>query len=86
MDLRWTIRPAPTEVDHYAPYLDLLWDAFGEDRLIFGSDWPVSDRSGRTYADVLQLAKDFVSSKPDSAWDKVFCENSRRAYKWTDRS
>mgnify|MGYP001174112301 FL=1 len=86
MDLRCTIRPAPTEVEHYARYLDILWDAFGEDRMVFGSDWPVSDRSERTYADVLRLAKDYVATKPDSAWDKVFCENSRRAYKWKERS
>ena len=86
MDLRCTIRPAPTDVAFYAPYLDLLWDAFGEDRTIFGSDWPVSDHSGRSYADVLKLAQEYVATKPASAEAKVFCENARRAYKWTDRS
>ena len=85
MDLRCTIRPAPIDVEHYARYLDILWDGFGEDRMIFGSDWPVSDRSERTYAEVLQLARDYVATKPNSAWDKVFCENSRRAYKWEER-
>ena len=86
MDLRCTIRPAPTDVAHYAPYLDLLWDAFGEDRMIFGSDWPVSDRSDRSYADVLKLAQEYVATKPASAEAKVFSENARRAYKWKDRS
>lgn len=86
MDLRCTIRPAPTEVAHYAPYLDLLWDAFGEDRMIFGSDWPVSDRSQRSYADVLKLAQAYVATKPPSAEAKVFSENARRAYKWTERT
>lgn len=86
MDLRCTIIPAPTDVNHYAPYLDILWDAFGEDRMIFGSDWPVSDRSKRSYAEVLDLAKAYVATKPASAEAKVFCENARRAYKWTDRA
>ncbi|NJN83888.1 MAG: amidohydrolase [Caldilineaceae bacterium] len=86
MDLRCTIRPAPTDVGHYAPYLDLLWDAFGEDRMIFGSDWPVSDRSGRSYADVLHLAQAYVATKPPSAEAKVFSENARRAYKWSERT
>ena len=85
MDLRCTIRPAPTDVGHYAPYLDILWEAFGEDRMIFGSDWPVSDRSERTYAEVLELAKAYVATKPKSAKAKVFSENARRAYKWVDR-
>ena len=82
MDLRCTIRPAPTDVEHYSPYLDLLWEAFGEDRMLFGSDWPVSDRSGRSYADVLRLAQDYVATKPASAEAKVFGDNARRAYKW----
>ena len=85
MDLRCTIRPAPTAVAHYAPYLDLLWDAFGEDRMIFGSDWPVSDQSVRSYADVLKLAQAYVATKPPSAEAKVFSENARRAYKWKVR-
>ena len=86
MDLRCTIRPAPTDVSHYASYLDILWDAFGEDRMIFGSDWPVSDRSDRSYADVLRLAQKYVATKPASAEPKVFSENARRAYKWKDRT
>ena len=86
MDLRCTIRPAPTEVSHYAPALDLLWEAFGEDRMVFGSDWPVSDYSGRSYAEVLKLAQEYVRPKGESAMAKVFCENSRRAYKWKERS
>ena len=32
--------PAPTDVAYYAPTVDVLWDAFGEDRLIYGSNWP----------------------------------------------
>src|SRR5580700_9101069 len=30
----------------YAPTLEFLWRTFGEDRLIFGSNWPVSDAAG----------------------------------------
>ena len=86
MDLRCTIRPAPTDLDHYAPYLNLLWDAFGEDRMIFGSDWPVSDYSERTYADVLELSRAYIATKAAAAEAKVFSENARRAYKWVERN
>ena len=86
MDLRCTIRPAPTDVGHYAPYLDILLDAFGEDRMIFGSDWPVSDKSERTYGEVLQLAQDYVHPKGEAVTRKVFSENAKAAYKWVDRT
>lgn len=85
MDLRCTIRPAPTDVAHYAPVLDILWDAFGEDRMVYGSDWPVSDKSERSYADVLKLAMEYVATKGGAAKAKVFCENSRAAYGWQER-
>ena len=85
MDLKCTIRPAPTDVGHYAPYLDILWNAFGEDRMIFGSDWPVSDKSERTYGEILTLAQDYIHPKGDAITQKVFCDNAKTAYKWIDR-
>ena len=27
--------------EEFRPYVDVVFDAFGEDRLLFGSDWPV---------------------------------------------
>jgi len=86
MDLRCEIRPAPIKVEHYTRYLDILWDAFGEDRMVFGSDWPVSDYSERSYADVLELAQAYVATKPLPAKAKVFSENARHVYKWVDRT
>jgi hypothetical protein len=35
---------APAELDYYRSILDIMWDAFGDDRLMYGSNWPVSDR------------------------------------------
>lgn len=29
------------EPDHFRPYLEVVFEAFGADRLMFGSDWPV---------------------------------------------
>src|SRR6266550_1227225 len=33
----------PAEVSFYRPALDEVWDVFGEDRLIYGSNWPGSE-------------------------------------------
>jgi len=38
-------QPAPADPGFYAPTLEVLWQAFGEERLIFGSNWPVCERA-----------------------------------------
>ena len=85
MDLRSQVKPAPTDLSFYAPVLDALWDLFGEDRLIYGSDWPVSDRSGRSYAQVQSLVESYFSDKGSEALEKYFWENSKAVYKWIER-
>ncbi len=73
--------PAPTEPEFYAPVLDALWSAFGEDRLIYGSDWPVSERFA-SYADTLRLAQACVSPRGRAAAEKFFWRNAQAAYQW----
>ena len=85
MDLRSTIKPAPTELEFYTPVLDALWDLFGKDRLIYGSDWPVSDRSGREYAQIQRLAMEYFSARGQEALENYFWRNAKAAYKWIDR-
>jgi L-fuconolactonase len=48
---RW--RPAD-----FAPYLEIVLDAFGPNRLMFGSDWPVCLLAGE-YAEVVGIVRDF---------------------------
>lgn len=43
------------EVDHFDPYLDVVLDAFGPKRLMYGSDWPVCTLAG-SYKQVQSLA------------------------------
>ena len=42
--LRRVANRVPADLAYYRPALDELWDVFGADRLIYGSNWPVSDR------------------------------------------
>jgi L-fuconolactonase len=51
-----------------APYLDVVFDAFGPDRLMFGSDWPVCLVAG-TYRQVKQLVEGYISRRSGSAQD-----------------
>ena len=76
---------APREVDYYLPILDQLWDSFGPDRLIYGSNWPVSDR-GAPYDVVFGIVHEYFSSKGSEACEKYFWQNSVTAYRWTART
>jgi len=45
----------------FTPYLDVVLDAFGPERLMVGSDWPVCLLAG-DYADVMAIPRDYFSS------------------------
>ncbi|MCU0229444.1 MAG: amidohydrolase family protein [Bryobacterales bacterium] len=71
---------APRDLEYYLPVLDHLWTAFGEDRLIYGSDWPVSEQTG-DYASVVKLTKGYFESKGRAAMEKLFQENAIQFYR-----
>ena len=75
--------PAPSDPGYYAPTIDVLWDAFGEDRLIYGSNWPVSERFA-SYATVQQIVNAYFSEKAAQAGKavtaKFFAQNAKTAY------
>lgn len=76
---------APRDTGYYLPVLDHLWECFGEDRLIYGSNWPVSDR-GAPYEAVFRIVHDYFTAKGREAAEKYFWKNSRAAYRWPSRS
>jgi len=74
----------PLQPTPYRPWVDVAWDAFGKERILYGSNWPVSTRSAR-YIDCQNLAIACVREKDPGALEDVFRENSRRVYGWKDR-
>lgn len=76
-------QPAPRDLAFYQPLLDLVYDCFGEDRLVFGSDWPVSETSG-DYASVLVLVRSYFDRKGRRVLDKLFHSNQANFYRITD--
>ena len=73
-----------TEVGAYRARLDTLMGLFGEDRILFGSDWPNSD--GVAPIDkVFAVAKEYFRTKSRSVAEKYFWKNSVAAYKWVRR-
>jgi predicted TIM-barrel fold metal-dependent hydrolase len=74
----------PTDLDFYKPRLDEMWEVFGQDRLLYGSDWPNSDKWG-TYPQVLSIVRDYFTSKGRAVAEKFFWKNSVKAYLWVKR-
>lgn len=72
---------APRNVDFYRPVLDALWKIWGEDRLIYGSNWPVSVRFA-SYETVLGIVRDYFGDRSRTAQEKFFAGNAHRAYRW----
>ena len=79
-----TIQPAPGDVDFYAPTIDTLRSCFGDDRLVYGSNWPVCERAG-TYARCIDIVRSYYADKSESIRSKFFSENSRSFYRWQPR-
>ena len=73
-----------TEVAPYRDRLDHLIGVFGENRILFGSDWPNSD--GVAPIDkVVEVVKEYFAAQPTAIREKYFWRNSVAAYKWIKR-
>jgi L-fuconolactonase len=58
----------------FYPYLDVVFEAFGTDRLLFGSDWPVMLLSG-IYVQWKSLLEKYMENFSEDDRQKVFGEN-----------
>lgn len=63
----------------FRPYLDVVFDAFGVDRVMYGSDWPVC-LAAAEYAEVVGLVRDYVQEQYPDAMDKIFGLNAAAFY------
>jgi predicted TIM-barrel fold metal-dependent hydrolase len=73
-----------TDPAFYKPTLDYIFGTFGEDKVLFGSDWPNSIAATNLPA-VLQIVQDYFYAKGTSTAEKYFWRNSVAAYKWVRR-
>ena len=66
--------------DDFRTYMDEALDAFGIDRLMFGSDWPVALLAADGYQDVYQLVADWAAQLSEDEQAKLFGGNAARFY------
>ena len=62
------------------PYFDVILEAFGPDRLLFGSDWPVC-LVATTYPNWVELVKKNISIFTKDDQDKILGGNAIRIYR-----
>lgn len=57
--------------EDFRPYLDVVFEAFGVERLMFGTDWPVATLAG-SYEQVHRLAADYTRGLSAEARGRFF--------------
>lgn len=62
------------------PYIEIVAEYFGVDRLCFGSDWPVCLVAG-SYARTLEVVEQFCAQLNTKEKNKIFGENTKEFYK-----
>lgn len=65
--------------DHFKPYIDTTLEIFGPDRVMFGSDWPVS-LVAASYEQTCEVLRQNTLSISDSESDKLWGLNCARFY------
>jgi len=67
--------------DHedFRPYLDVVFEAFGTERLMIGSDWPVCRLAGE-YQDVVGIVEEYISGMSDGLRAGITGENCINFY------
>lgn len=65
--------------EDFFPYLDIVFEAFGIERLMFGSDWPVCNVAGG-YASMIEIVKAYLTQFPEDKQALFWGGNAARFY------
>jgi L-fuconolactonase len=68
--------------EHVTPFLDVAFDAFGPERLMIGSDWPVCTVAA-SYSQTMGLVENYLSRFPTSVREAVLGQNAERFWNLT---
>lgn len=63
----------------FIPYLDIVIEAFGTGRIMYGSDWPVCLLAA-SYEQVMGIVREYFSSFSNTEQQALFGENASRFY------
>ncbi len=63
----------------FEPYLDVIFESFGVDRILFGSDWPVCLLAAK-YEETLEILNGYLSHFSKKDKNKILYKNAVNAY------
>jgi L-fuconolactonase len=66
--------------DDIRPYLDVAFDAFGWERLMIGSDWPVCLVAG-DYSRTMHVVLDYLAERPAHERQAILGGNAQRFWR-----
>ena len=67
------------EAENFKDYFDIVFEAFGTDRILFGSDWPVCQLAAE-YEEVVQAVTNYIVNLSTNEQKRVFGENAVEFY------
>ena len=65
--------------DDFKPYIDVIFKAFGPDRIMFGSDWPVCLLAAN-YDKVLKIVNDYLENQSIEVKNNILGKNAIKIY------
>jgi L-fuconolactonase len=68
------------KVEEVAPYIEHVLDTFGEDRVVYGGDWPVV-LNGATYKRWYDTLDEITASRSEAFKRKLWNTNAKRFYR-----
>jgi L-fuconolactonase len=74
------VHSSPARASDLRPYYETVLAAFGPERLMFGSDWPVSARVA-TYGQVCDMYRELTAQLSAAEQDAIFDRTARRVYR-----
>jgi L-fuconolactonase len=72
--------PAPTNPSFYKLLIDPVIDIFGPQRVMFGSNWTLSELRG-TYSDMIKMLDAYLEKRSDINPEQFYYKNAIKAYK-----
>jgi len=65
--------------DDFVPYIDVVIEAFGPNRILYGSDWPVC-LVAASYEQMLGIVQEYFSSFSETEQELFFGDNATKFY------
>ena len=65
--------------EDFISYMAIVWNCFGPDRVMLGSDWPVCTLAG-TYHEVMEISREFISELNKTEQERIYFQNAIDCY------